>query len=97
MVDKGFDVSPSTESSRQADGSAFVHATAGFISGSISSIVTNPLDIVKTRIQTQDVDRSVQHKSKGVLDELTRMLKVEGPKSVFRGMYVSLLLLQYFV
>jgi hypothetical protein len=77
-----------TDSSRHADGSPLVHATAGFISGSISSIVTNPLDIVKTRIQTQDVDTSVQHKSKGVLEELTRMLRVEGPKSVFRGMYV---------
>ena len=72
------------------DGSPFVHVVAGFISGAVSSIVTNPLDIVKTRIQTQDVDVSVVHKSRGVLDELRKMFKHEGSRAVFRGMYVIL-------
>ena len=64
-----------------------VHASAGFTAGIASSIITNPLDIVKTRLQTQDA--STKHpRFTGSADALRSLFFHEGGRAMFRGLYV---------
>jgi len=37
------------------EGSLIVNVVAGFVAGTAASIVTNPMDVAKTRIQTQEI------------------------------------------
>eukprot|EP01130_Rhizamoeba_saxonica_P016596 TRINITY_DN769_c1_g1_i3.p1 TRINITY_DN769_c1_g1~~TRINITY_DN769_c1_g1_i3.p1 ORF type:complete len:102 (+),score=12.24 TRINITY_DN769_c1_g1_i3:46-351(+) len=50
----------------------------------VATVITLPLDVVKTRIQTQisDPDRLYL----GIRQTFTTMVRNEGPKSLFRGL-----------
>ena len=55
----------------------------GCAAGVVASIVTSPLDVVKTRIQTQTPQSVVRYT--GMLHGLTEISKREGPAALFRG------------
>lgn len=59
------------------------HMAAGFLAGATCACITNPLDIVKTRIQTQHG----QHASAAFLTGLRDIVQQEGlRKSMLRGL-----------
>ncbi|KAK8795215.1 hypothetical protein WA588_004064 [Blastocystis sp. NMH] len=65
---------------------------SGFFAGALSGFVTCPLDVIKTRIQTQNVEgvidasaKMVARKYTGFWQTLTLMLKEEGVRSLFMG------------
>ena len=55
----------------------------GCAAGVVASIVTSPLDVVKTRIQTQTPQSVVRYT--GMLHGLTEISRREGPAALFRG------------
>lgn len=64
---------------------------AGAIAG-ISEILTMyPLDVVKTRIQLQ-VGSSATAEYKGVIDCFTKIIKTEGPATLYRGISAPILM-----
>jgi solute carrier family 25 protein 34/35 len=67
---------------------------AGLLTGACGALITNPLDLLKTRLQAQavgvDADISFQHRSMGVHDALRRLLKAEGLRGCFRGIGASI-------
>uniref|UniRef100_A0A6B2LFJ0 Mitochondrial carrier protein n=1 Tax=Arcella intermedia TaxID=1963864 RepID=A0A6B2LFJ0_9EUKA len=66
---------------------------AGFFAGIASTITTNPLDVVKTRIQTQvciSSESTAVVPYKSVLDGFKRIWKTEGWKGVNRGLIPKL-------
>ncbi len=60
----------------------------GFVVGAISAILTNPFDVVKTRMQIQE--SGSQRKYKGVLHCFHRMIKEEGFLALTRGVFLVL-------
>lgn len=56
---------------------------SGCAAGSFAAIVVNPLDVVKTRMQTIGAAGDRQYSS--VIDCITRILKFEGPTAFFKG------------
>lgn len=81
---------------------AFIHATAGAISGGISRTVTSPLDVIKIRFQVQlepthqwsllrgDVHRNSKYT--GMLQATKDILREEGLKGFWRGNVPALLM-----
>jgi hypothetical protein len=69
---------------------------AGAIAGATSKVLVYPLDTVKKRLQVQayyvaaaEVDGNKSYK--GMMDCLRRILKEEGPLSLYRGLAPSVL------
>ncbi|KAI8993658.1 mitochondrial carrier domain-containing protein [Pilobolus umbonatus] len=62
------------------------HSVAGASAGIISSMITCPLDVVKTRIQNQGGFERVQLEYKGTLGTLRRIRYEEGFKGLYRGL-----------
>ena len=60
-------------------------ATAGFLSGAFVSLILTPIELVKCRLQVQDVagPRTVNYK--GPLSIITHTLKTDGVKGFYRG------------
>lgn len=57
---------------------------SGCAAGSIAALVVNPLDVVKTRMQTLSVT-SGDRQYKSVPDCIIKILKNEGPQAFFKG------------
>jgi len=72
------------------------NALVGFLVGVITAILTEPLDVVKTRLQTQRRDpRSIcgtDFGYAGVFDGLHKMVQLEGVLALWRGLLPRLLL-----
>lgn len=47
---------------------------SGLVAGSLSGFVTCPLDVIKTRIQTQNVNKLVERRYTGFWQTLTLMI-----------------------
>ena len=62
-----------------------VHALSGCVAGVVSSLVTNPLDVVKTRLQTQDAS-AFHPRTTGFLGTLRSLVATEGSRALFRGL-----------
>ena len=60
-----------------------VQIFSGLLGGAVSSAVTNPLDVVKTRLQ---VDKSYT----GVADVIRKTMKEEGIKAFGKGMFARM-------
>ncbi len=75
---------------------AWVHLSAGALAGIVTSTATNPIWMVKTRLQ---LDKSVAAKSGGVtkrqyknsLDCIRQILRDEGIRGLYKGMSASYL------
>ena len=87
LFEKGCDVVYSDE--RAAAGAAgytpsFAGCFAvGGVASAIASIITSPLDVVKTRMQTQSPDSITRYLS--VVDGLKTIVRDEGPRALFNG------------
>lgn len=64
----------------------FVHLTAGGAAGAVASIVTTPLDVVKTRLQCQGVNGAERFGSNSISDVVRSIVQKEGPRGLLRGM-----------
>eukprot|EP00898_Chlorokybus_atmophyticus_P008994 jgi/Chlat1/9096/Chrsp97S08418 len=63
------------------------HMTAGALAGAVASAVTNPLDVVKTRLQTQGAFQNTQQlKTTSVLKCMTQIVEREGPRALMSGL-----------
>jgi len=60
------------------------HFTASFISGFLSTVVSMPIDMAKTRVQTMRIINGVPE-YKGPLDVLSKTVKKEGFFSLWKG------------
>lgn len=68
--------------------------SAGLITGCLGAIVTNPLDLLKTRLQAQSHTSTAaghQHGYTGIIDGLCRMATEEGLASMYKGISASML------
>lgn len=57
---------------------------AGCVAGSVAAVAVNPIDVVKTRLQTLKRAEGEQHYS-GVRDAFLRIFRDEGYKAFFKG------------
>jgi solute carrier family 25 folate transporter 32 len=67
------------------------HSVAGAGAGIISSIVTCPLDVAKTRLQNQGILSPGEKMYKGTVGTLSRILYEEGVRGLYRGLGPTIL------
>ena len=78
-------------------GSAPMHTrfAAGILTGCCGAMVTNPLDLLKTRMQAQASGENAmvghQHGYTGVFDGIRRMVTEEGVQGMYKGVSASML------
>lgn len=65
------------------------HAFAGAVAGVVQSFVSSPMELVKTRLQIQEVCASGKQLYKGPLDCTKQIWRSEGLRGVFRGLGVT--------
>uniref|UniRef100_A0A383WH93 Mitochondrial carrier protein n=1 Tax=Tetradesmus obliquus TaxID=3088 RepID=A0A383WH93_TETOB len=63
-----------------------VQLVAGGLAGGAAAAVTTPLDVVKTRLQTEGVHSSKRYGTTAVLPVLRRIIQEEGMATIWRGM-----------
>jgi len=63
-----------------------IQLTAGGIAGAMAAAVSTPLDVVKTRLQTEGVASSTVYRQTGALSVLHQIIKEEGRQSIWRGL-----------
>lgn len=64
---------------------AVQHMLAGAGAGALAGLVSNPLDVIKTRIQTHGIGDPAQTRSLGMVSAFKSLLVEEGPRALFRG------------
>ncbi|VVA16492.1 PREDICTED: mitoferrin [Prunus dulcis] len=62
-----------------------VHATAGAAAGGLASMVTTPLDVVKTQLQCQGICGCDRFKSGSIRDVFRTIVRKDGYKGLVRG------------
>lgn len=62
---------------------------AGLRTGSISQTLTYPFDVLRRKMQVTGMD-ALGVKYSGALDALQRILKTEGPRGLYRGLWPNL-------
>jgi len=68
----------------ECDDRRWESALCGALSALCASLLTTPLDVARTRVMTQP--RGVLVAYAGVLDCLSKVLRVEGPRALFTGL-----------
>lgn len=68
----------------------FIAASAGVASGAAASIVTCPLDVVKTRLQLQAGQDAAGRAYRGTLPSLRRIVVEEGVRGLFHGLWPTM-------
>jgi hypothetical protein len=84
----------STTDSHSSTNNHIVHIISGGLSGFTSCIVSNPLDVVKTRLQTLDV-RKDTHRSaieNGIWPLFFSIVRKEGLKGLYKGLTARLMI-----
>jgi len=67
--------------------SALTHTLASLVAGAAASVMSNPFDVAKTRLQNMKVDGATgQPPYRGTLDCLTQTVRGEGPRALFKGL-----------
>lgn len=67
------------------------HSIAGAGAGIVSSIVTCPLDVAKTRLQNQGIAKPGERLYKGTVGTLSRIWQEEGIRGLYRGLGPTIL------
>eukprot|EP01129_Flabellula_baltica_P006605 TRINITY_DN2487_c0_g2_i2.p1 TRINITY_DN2487_c0_g2~~TRINITY_DN2487_c0_g2_i2.p1 ORF type:complete len:168 (+),score=30.48 TRINITY_DN2487_c0_g2_i2:439-942(+) len=65
-----------------ADYNIITHLTAGAVAGVVAAAITNPLDVAKTRLQTQG---DIGNNYKGMIDAMKQIGKQQGLSGYTRG------------
>ncbi|KAJ4827955.1 Mitochondrial uncoupling protein 5 [Turnera subulata] len=61
------------------------HVTASFGAGFVAAVVTNPVDVIKTRVMNMKVEAGEAPPYKGALDCAVKTVKAEGPMALYKG------------
>ncbi|KAK9071520.1 hypothetical protein SSX86_010089 [Deinandra increscens subsp. villosa] len=61
------------------------HVTASFAAGFVASVVTNPVDVIKTRVMNMKVEPGKAPPYAGAIDCALRTVKSEGPMALYKG------------
>lgn len=64
----------------------FIQLTAGGIAGAMAAAVSTPLDVVKTRLQTEGVTSNTTYQNTGVISMLRQIIRQEGSHAIWRGL-----------
>jgi len=65
--------------------STSMNAIIGFWTGALSSAVTEPIDVIRTRLMANRSTRGTQFGYGGLIDGLKKAVKAEGPFSLWQG------------
>lgn len=66
--------------------SLFIQLTAGAVAGAMAAAVSTPLDVVKTRLQTEGVTSNTIYRHNGVMSVLKQIIEDEGKQALWRGL-----------
>ncbi|KAI5076263.1 hypothetical protein GOP47_0008328 [Adiantum capillus-veneris] len=69
---------------RTKEENLFVHLTAGGAAGALASIITTPLDVVKTRLQCQGVNGAERYGTNSIWEVIRSITKNEGARALLR-------------
>ncbi|GAA0150712.1 secondary carrier transporter [Lithospermum erythrorhizon] len=61
------------------------HATASFAAGFVAAVVTNPVDVIKTRVMNMKMEPGMAAPYNGALDCAMKTIKAEGPMALYKG------------
>lgn len=61
------------------------HVTASFAAGFVASVVTNPVDVIKTRVMNMKVQAGAAPPYSGAIDCAVKTVKAEGPMALYKG------------
>ncbi|PWA85100.1 mitochondrial uncoupling protein 5 [Artemisia annua] len=61
------------------------HVTASFAAGFVASVVTNPIDVIKTRVMNMKVEPGQAPPYAGAADCALKTIKAEGPMALYKG------------
>lgn len=69
----------------QEDEGLLVQLIAGGVAGGSAAAVTNPLDVVKTRLQLEGVNTATRYESTSFISVTKRILREEGSRGLWGG------------
>ncbi|KAL8531486.1 hypothetical protein ACS0TY_008179 [Phlomoides rotata] len=61
------------------------HVTASFAAGFVASVMSNPVDVIKTRVMNMKVEPGVPPPYTGAIDCAMKTIKAEGPMALYKG------------
>ncbi|CAN4114846.1 unnamed protein product [Withania somnifera] len=61
------------------------HVTASFAAGFVASVVSNPVDVIKTRVMNMKMGPGMVPPYNGALDCAMKTIKAEGPMALYKG------------
>ncbi|KAI3699179.1 hypothetical protein L2E82_43276 [Cichorium intybus] len=61
------------------------HVTASFGAGFVAAVVTNPVDVIKTRVMNMRVEAGKAPPYAGAIDCAMKTIKAEGPMALYNG------------
>ncbi|KAL8472206.1 hypothetical protein ACS0TY_029430 [Phlomoides rotata] len=61
------------------------HVTASFAAGFVAAVVSNPVDVIKTRVMTMKVEAGKAAPYRGAADCAVKTIKAEGPMALYKG------------
>ncbi|KAL3838635.1 hypothetical protein ACJIZ3_023226 [Penstemon smallii] len=61
------------------------HVTASFAAGFVASVVSNPVDVIKTRVMNMKVEKGAAPPYTGAIDCAMKTIKAEGPFALYKG------------
>ncbi|KAI9111824.1 hypothetical protein K1719_017514 [Acacia pycnantha] len=61
------------------------HVTASFVAGFAAAVVTNPVDVLKTRMMNMKVEEGGKRPYSGAFDCASKTVRSEGPMALYKG------------
>lgn len=63
-----------------------LHFTSSMIAAAVASVVSNPIDVAKTRLQNMKPNAAGEFPYKGLIDVLLKTTRREGPLAIYKGL-----------
>ncbi|KAG9147166.1 hypothetical protein Leryth_005410 [Lithospermum erythrorhizon] len=61
------------------------HVTASFAAGFVAAVVSNPVDVIKTRVMNMKVEPGMAPPYNGAFDCALKSIRAEGPMALYKG------------
>lgn len=61
------------------------HVTASFAAGFVAAVVSNPVDVIKTRVMNMKVEPGMAPAYSGAVDCVVKTVRSEGPMALYKG------------